>query len=405
MIKRRLEKTIKELLKLFPAVALIGARQVGKSTLMKTVLPEAKFFDLEKEKDFNYINNEPLLFLDDTTKPIAIDEAQLCPQLFPALRVAIDKERNKKGQFLISGSSSQDLQNNITESLAGRIAIIEIPCLTWDEALGRQQSLFYSKLDRVEEFFKLKALYSREEIYDLCLHGLFPEPFINKSNKIFYQQWQENYFKAYIERDIRALFPQLQIESYRKLIRMLATTSGEVLKISNFARSLDISEPTVKRYLDIAEGTFVWSRIKPYSKNIKKRLVKTAKAYIKDNNLINYMLNINDIDTLQTHPQYGLIWQSFVIEQIKKNLNSNLQRHYLYFYRTHNGSEIDLVLETESQLIPIEIKAGQVVKKHQIKALENFIEEHNCSYGLVINNADEVLRLSPKIYQVPAIFL
>jgi uncharacterized protein len=168
---------------------------------------------------------------------------------------------------------------------------------------------------------KIKAKrYSREELFQLCFFGLYPEPFLEREDTLKYRLWQENYFRSYIERDIRALFPQLNTEAYRRFIKMLGVASGDLFKASSFSNSLDVSQPTVKNYLEIAEGTFLIRRLNCYSKNTKKRLVKMPKAYIKDPVITNYLLNINNIDDLRSHPSFGNLGESFIIEQIIKNL-------------------------------------------------------------------------------------
>jgi len=405
MIKRQLESTIKSCLSRFPCVILIGARQVGKSTLMKKVLPHAKFFDLEDLEDYNFISSDPKLFLKTHHGPLVIDEAQFCPDLFKALRVKIDEDRSVNGRFLLSGSSSPHLLNKVCETLAGRIAIIEVPCLTWSEALGRKKSKFYSSLEDPKTLLKLKQNYSIDELFELCFYGLYPEPFLKRNDNKFFRAWQDNYFRTYIERDIRALFPNLELEAYRKLIMMLAQSSGDTIKYSQFSSSLGISEPTVKKYLNTAEGTFIWSSLKAFDKNSKKRLIKMPKGYLRDTILINYSYKLTDIDQMLSRPNFGLIWESFIIEQIYKNLQNVLPRPDFCYYRTQNKAEIDLVIETSKSLIPIEIKTNSSFKKDHILNMKNFMQEYMCDFGLLINNGSEIREIAERIYQVPASFL
>ena len=406
-IKRGIEKSIKILLEKFPCVALFGARQVGKSTLLHKVLPKARFFDLEYSPDLDQITDQTQLDLifKETKQSLVFDEAQLCPKLFSSLRVEIDRDRKNNGKFLLSGSSSHTLIKAITESLAGRVAMLEIPTLCWNEALGKKQSNFYQNLKSPESFKKLKPLFTREELLELCYFGLYPEPFLERKDSLKYKLWQENYFKSYIDRDVRALFPQLNLDAYRRFIRMLGVSSGDLFKASNFSNSLDVSQPTIKNYLEIAEGTFLWRKLNCYSKNTKKRLVKMPKGYIKDPILTNYLLNINSVSDLKSHPSFGNIWESFIIEQIIKNLEMHFIRANYYFYRTHHQAEIDFVIEGDFGLIPIEIKSGSFTKSEQLITLKNFIKEHKCPYGLVINMGEEVKQLTESIYQVPASFL
>ena len=389
MLNRNLKEKTLRYLEMFPCVVLLGARQVGKSTLLKQVLPTAKFYDLENSNDFDYIDNDPKLFLDSQTTPLVIDEA-----------------REVNGRFLLSGSSSPELLHRISESLAGRVATIDVPCLAWNEALERPLSNIYARLDDPDSFLSLPSHYSLDELYEFCLYGLYPEAFLKRKNdNDYYKVWQENYIRTYIERDIRALFPNLELDKYKKLILMLAQSSSETIKYANFASSLDISEPTVKNYLEIAEGTFIWSRLRAFDKNTKKRLIKMPKGYLRDTLLINYIYRLNDIEQMLSRPDFGLIWESFIIEQLHKNLRFTFSQVKLYYYRTQNGAEIDLIIETPKALIPVEIKSGSSFKKEQLTNLKNFIDEFSSPYGLIINNGSEVRKLADKIYQVPAIFL
>lgn len=404
-IQRSLVKQVKGMLNRFPCVVLLGARQVGKSTMLRQIFPQAKIFDLEKNSDFNRIDNDPELFINEVEKPLIIDEAQLCPKLFNALRVAIDANRSLYGQFLLTGSSSPELLKNISESLAGRVAILEVPTFDWSEATQSSESNFVKNLAKPEALLSLKANLSKQELNELCLHGSYPEPFLRRDDTIFFENWMENYFKTYIDRDIRALFPTLNFDAFKKFIRMLAVSSGDLINASNFARSLDVSQPTIKKYFEIVEGTFLWRSLKCYSKNTKKRLVKMPKGHLRDPGLINYLLKNYSVDDLKSHPNFGKIWETFIIEQILKRLSGELIHADAFFYRTHNQSEIDLILEGKFGLVPIEIKSGSSTEASKLKVLENFIEEQQCPYGIVINNGDEVFKLSPKILQIPAIYL
>lgn len=404
-IKRSLEKTITYLMQNFPCVAIVGARQVGKSTLLRQILPHASFFDLEREADFRRVDSDPELLFQEVQKPLIFDEAQLSPRLFKALRVEIDNNRNQNAQFLISGSSSPELLHNISETLAGRIAIVHLDALMWDEAMQVEQSGFVSALSTPEKLKALKANYTKRELLNLCLHGGYPEPFLKRDDKHYFSLWMENYVKTYVERDIRALFPTLKLDVYKRFIQMLAYASGEIINASNFARSLDVSQPTVKHYMDIVEGTFLWRKLPSYQKNVTKRVIKMPKGHIRDTGLINYFLRIDSVDDMRAHPQFGNVWESFVIEQIIRSFESQLERADFYYYRTQNLAEIDLIIESRAGLIPVEIKAGASTDSRKLSSLKRFIEEQHCPFGIVVNNGDEIYKLAENIYQVPAIFL
>lgn len=391
----------------FPCVAIIGARQVGKSTIMHQLLPDAPFFDLERESDFARISRDTEFFLKDNPTPLCIDEAQFYPQLFESMRVKIDENRKQPGQYLISGSSSPELLGNISESLAGRVAIVELGSFTTAECVGQGVPEFYTHLQagNFKHIDKIKSNITKQQVYETLLYGGYPEPFLKHSEKPFYDLWMENYFHTYIDRDIRRLFPQLNMDAYKRFIRMLAFASGDLINISNFAMSLDVSQPTAKSYFDIAAGTFLWRKLPSFQSNQMKSLIKMPKGHLRDTGLINYLLNINNIEQLKSHPNYGKIWETFVIEQILKNCDALMIKRQAYFYRTRGQAEIDLILETPTGLIPIEIKAGINIQEKQLKSLKNFIKEFNCPIGCVINNAENVAFISENIIQIPANFV
>ncbi|MEE9356040.1 MAG: DUF4143 domain-containing protein, partial [Methylococcaceae bacterium] len=196
-----------------------------------------------------------------------------------------------------------------------------------------------------------------------------------------------------------------KLDAYRRFVQMLAYASGEIINASNFARSLDVSQPTIQHYLEIVEGTFLWRKFPSYQKNATKRIVKMPKGQLRDTGLINYFLRLQSTDDLKAHPQFGRIWETFISEQVIRHFKNQLEHIEYYYYRTHNQAEIDLILETSAGIIPIEIKSGFTTSKRQIKTLERFVEEYHCPVGLLINNGDEVFKLSSRVYQLPAIYL
>ncbi|HLD75119.1 MAG TPA: ATP-binding protein [Bdellovibrionota bacterium] len=402
-IKRSAINSVSYLMKKFPAVAILGARQVGKTTLLHQLLPGAPFFDLEREVDYERIKSDPEFFLSQYTETIVLDEAQLCSELFPAMRVSIDKRRKINGQYLLSGSSSPLLTKSLSESLAGRVAIFELSQLHLQECWGYTASFYDWLIDKNGENCEdIKPITTWDQLIQSCYYGGFPDPFLQREDIKYFGLWMSNYFKTYIERDIRKLFSGLNTDVYRRFIRMLANSSGSILKASNFSKSLDVSEPTVKSYLEIAEGTFLWRTLPSFRKNLKKRLVKMPKGHIRDTGLLNYLSNIADAESLKAHPFFGSIWEVFIIEQIIRGLQSRLVDFRYYYYRTHNQAEVDLILEGPFGLIPIEIKLGMRIGREQIVTLEKFVKEYKCPFGLIINNGDKPQSLSPGIIQIPA---
>ncbi len=387
----------------FPIVALIGVRQCGKTTLLKTLDEEWKLFDLEKISDYNYISLDPDLFLRLNSNKIAIDEAQLLPSLFSALRIAVDNDRNKYGRYIITGSSSPELIKSISETLAGRIGIIEVSPLLLTETIINPPANLYSLINDpalIKDALLFKQTADLEMIHHYWLRGGYPEPFIRNDNG-FYDHWKENYINTYVERDISRLFPSLNRMRFKQFIQTLAYYSGTVINYSDIARSLQVSQPTVREYFKIAHGTFIWREILPYNKNTEKRITKHPKGYLRDSGILHHLLRINNLNQLLIHPKMGLSFESMVIEEIIRNLNARGIIFDYYYYRTSNGGEIDLILEGSFGIIPIEIKYSQHIGKKDIISLKEFVRDHDCPIAIVVNNGEKVVFLDEKIICIP----
>lgn len=402
---RNVHQNIIALLDNFPAVVVLGARQVGKSTLLKSVWPDARFFDLERRSDFQRLNDDPELVFQEAQGPIILDEAQLSATLFSALRVEIDQHRDRNGQFLLSGSSSPQLLRNVTETLAGRCAIVELGTFSWNEGQEKSASRFAQSLVSIEDLLKLVPVNTHAELLSQCLAGGYPEPQLNRNNALFFDQWMESYIQSYIDRDVRRLFPTLNLDAYQRFIKMLCFASAEIINLSNFSRSLGVSQPTVKKYINIMEGTFMWRTLNSFEKSHNKSVVKMSKGHIRDTGLICHLLNIHTIDDLKSHPKYDHLWESFVIEQILKSLQDNLITHRYFYYRSRSKAEVDLVLEGRFGTIPIEIKASYSTPRAQLRSLQDFVVKNHCPFGILVNNGEEICMLSQDIVQIPASYL
>ncbi len=403
-IDRDISASIRLLMTEFPAVVVLGARQVGKSTLLHHLFPDIRRFDLEKQSDFDLVHHDIEFFLHTNPAPIIFDEAQLSPELFKALRVKIDQNRAISGQYLLSGSSSPELLHHISESLAGRIAICELDPFTWTEATHTPTSRFYDILtdQNWSDFAQLHPTHSFETLIQRCVEGGYPEVVTKTHSTQFRQRWADNYIKTYIERDIRRLFPGLKLDSYRRFIQMLGMSSGQFINHSNLARSLDVSQPTIKSYIDIASGTFLWRHLPVFCANPLKSHTRMPKGYIRDSGLLCFMLNIHSKQTLMNHPHFGFIWECFIAEQILRNLTSRLIPYKAWAYRTDNQSEIDLIIEGPFGVIPIEIKSGISLRRPQLQAITHFMDTHKCPVGIVITNGSEGYQIGPNLVHVPA---
>lgn len=409
MDKRRyLDHKVSQLLEMFPVVAVIGARQCGKSTLVRNLHPEWSYYDLENPNDYQLISSDPVSFFSINKEKVIIDEAQQYPDLFRVLRGVIDEDRRHCGRFLITGSSSPEIVKGLTESLAGRVATIEMWPFKQGELYARPLANIYQLVaqGKKDELLGIKPVVEMAQVMSTWFWGGFPEPSLAVNESRFVPLWMENYLRDYINRDIRGLFPRLNIHNYRRFLLALAQFSGHQLNMSTLARSLEVSVSTVKDYLDIIHHTFLWRNLPPFEKNRLKKVQKAPKGYFRDQGLLHYLLRIRDIDSLLLHPVAGFSFESYVTEEIIRGFQSTMEPSIEFsYYRTIDRSEVDLVVEGFWGLLPVEIKLNSLVKKQSLRGLENFIADTGTPFGIVVNRGKDVRYLSDKVIQVPVNYL
>ncbi|MBT3347519.1 MAG: ATP-binding protein [Thiotrichales bacterium] len=409
--KRELEQKCNHLLEMFPVVAVIGARQCGKSTFVKNLRPNWKYYDLESPDHYQLISSDPVAFFEINRDNIIIDEAQQYPELFRVLRGVIDKERGKRGRFILTGSSSPDIISGINESLAGRIATIEMSPFKQSEMYGEDASLLYTMITntsvKLADFNLLQPLTSLKNTMSIWLNGGFPEPFIiGGSEPLFHKQWMENYIANYVGRDIRALFPRLNIHAFKQFLTLLAQFSGHQLNMSNMARAIAVSVPTIKEYLEIIHHTFLWRNLSAYTKNPLKKVQKSKKGLFRDQGMLHHLLKIDSVDDLLLHPVAGLSFESFVIEELIRGLQATMATQLEFsYYRTVDRSEVDLIIEGDFGMVPVEVKLNSIVDARSLTGLNNFISDMQVDYGIVINRGKRVEQLSDKIIQIPVNYI
>ena len=338
MIHRFVTQDLLELLREFPAMAIVGPRQVGKTTLAKLlaaqVQKEMVYIDLENPRDELKLQDPVLFFEANEDKCVVIDEIQRKKELFPILRSMIDKNR-KASRFILLGSASPELIRDSSESLAGRI--------------------YYKELTP----FHLIEVSESQDVNQLFLRGGFPNSLLAISDKASFR-WRESFIQTYVERDLPLLGLPMQPAESRRVLRMLANLNGQLLNYASLAKSLGVSSPTVKRYVQFLQQAFLIELLEPFSGNSTKRITKSPKIYIRDTGIANYMLGNVAYNDLLAHPKVGDIWEAFVLQQLAAILPSSVDR---CFYRTTNGAEIDLVLTFPSnEKIGIEMKWSSTPK-------------------------------------------
>ena len=328
--RANLVETLKSRLERNPAVALLGARQVGKSTLAEVLLkqfPGAIYLDLERPADMNKLTDPEAFFTSVGQVLICLDEIQRLPDIFPVLRGLID--RNKRNtQFLLLGSASRDLIRQSSESLAGRLSYLEITPFTQAEVPAITPAVHW-------------------------LRGGYPRSVLADDDESSFQ-WREDYIRTFLERDIPQLGFHIPANTMARLWQMLAHSHGQVLNASKLAASMGISPHTIRKYIDLLEQTFMLRVLLPYTNNTKKRLVKSPRVYLRDSGILHALLGIENQQELFGHPVYGASWEGYVIE----NIVTRLPRWKPSFFRTSNGAEMDLVLEKGSRRIAVEVKSS-----------------------------------------------
>ena len=333
-LERVIAKEVALRLRQFPVVAILGPRQCGKSTLAKRIIgamADAVYLDLEIPSDLNRLSDAEAFLRANNDHLVCIDEIQRRPNLFPVIR-GISDITGRDGQLLILGSASSELLRQTSESLAGRIAHLDLtPFLISETGSPAMQKHW--------------------------LRGGFPDSFLAESDDASFV-WRQNFIRTYLEQDIPSLGFNVTTQTIQRLWSMLAHSSGQLLNMAKLAGSLDVSSPTVKHYIEILEKTYMVRILRPYHVNLKKRLVKGPKVYLRDTGILHALLSIESQNTLFGHPAYGGSWESYALEQ----LCAATPGWSPSFYRTEKGAEIDLILENGARRIACEFKASSAPK-------------------------------------------
>jgi predicted AAA+ superfamily ATPase len=358
MLARDAEKTLIRLAKSFPIVAITGPRQAGKTTLAKAVFKGKPYVSLENPDEREFAQNDPKRFLARFPNGAVLDEVQRCPSLLSWLQGLVD-ERGGMGDFVLTGSAQFDLIEGITQTLAGRVGRVELLPLSSRELKAANQL--------------------PNSLSQMLIQGGYPALY---DRKITTQDWFSNYVATYVERDVRQLISVRNLSQFQTFLKMCASRTGQLINLTSLGADCGISAVTAKQWLSVLETSYIVTLLRPHHSNFGKRLVKTPKIYFLDSGLAAWLMGIRSAETLETHAARGALFESWVVSELyKKRLNAGLPID-LFFWRDNTGNEVDLIVENEKGLQPIEIKSGstyasdwsQGLKKWQALAQNSSLE-------------------------------
>ena len=400
-IKRSLEKVVSEVTKEYPVVLVTGPRQVGKTTMLQKLMEgtERDYVSLDDLNERSLAKNDPELFLQLHKPPILIDEVQYAPELFTYIKIHVDKSHNP-GDFWLTGSQVFKLMHGVKESLAGRVAVLSLTSLSQAEMCGAQMEPFTIDLESLGNRGKARKPADTRGIYDRIFRGSMPAIVSgqNSNNQIFYSSC----LATYIERDVKELSDAIDSLKFLKFITAVAARCGQMLNVADIARDADINQKQAKDWLGILETLGIIFYLHPYSNNLLKRLVKTPKLYFYDTGLICYLTKWSGADTLESGAMNGAILENYVVAEIRKTYLNSGKEPFMYYYRDKDAKEIDIVLEHDGVLNPIEIKKSANPGPELVKVF-SLLDKSSTprSKGAVICMKPELSAIDRENYIVP----
>lgn len=364
MISRSILKETKETANDFKVVCVTGPRQSGKTTLCKQVFKNKPYVTLEDPDIATIAKSNERKFLNQFKNGAILDEVQRVPTLFNYLQGIVDS-KNKNNQFVLTGSNNFLMQQNISQSLAGRVGYIELLPFSLNE------------LKRTK--------YKNRSLEESILNGFYPSIVTKKTTA---QRWLINYLMTYVERDVRLIKNIGNTFLFNKFIKLVAGRAAQLLNVNTLANEVGVDNKTINSWLGILQSSYIAYSLIPFHQNFNKRVIKSPKIYFYDTGLLCFLLNIHSISALKKSKYYGAIFENFIVSEIKKNRTNKEQNGEMYFFRDSAGNEVDLILEKEEKLIPIEIKSTKKVNTDSTKNLRWFNKVFREDGGILINSGD-----------------
>jgi hypothetical protein len=397
-IDRSLEPVVRKAAREFPAVVLAGPRQSGKATLLRHLFREThRYISLEPPDVRAAAADDPRSFLELNQPPVILDEVQYVPGLMPYIKERIDKSRGKTGQYLLTGYRNLPLSENITESLGRRATILRLLPLSYREITNTPQANFPWEMGARSG----RHNFVFRDLWESFLKGGYPEIAANPKRDV--ARWHASYVQTYLERDLRSLRQIGDLTQFHMFLRALAARSAQLLNITDLARDLGLAVNTVKAWISVLEATCQIFILRPYFRNVGKRLVKTPKVYFADVGTLCYLVGLKDAEHAMSGPMGSAIFKTAVVGEIMRRLSGRGERPHLYFWRTSTGVEVDLIVEIAGKLIPIEIKMSATPDRSMARNIVSFRKDlyGQSEKGFVVHPGDVTLRLVPDAIALP----
>ena len=398
-IERSLEPVLKQAAREFPVVVLTGPRQSGKTTLLKHLFDgRYAYVSLEPPDVRASAVSDPRGFLDMYPPPAIFDEVQYAPELLPYVKERVDAHRDKAGQYLLTGSQNLLLLERVSESLAGRAAILRLLPLSFREIAGAPLAPFPWESGPAHA---KRSTLSTRDLWENLLRGGYPEPVANPRRDI--SLWHASYAQTYLERDVRSLRQIGDLTQFQSLLRALAARNAQLLSLTDLSRELGITVNTVKAWLSVLEATFQIIVMRPYFANIGKRLVKTPKVYFADTGTLCYLAGLKTAEHAAAGPMGGSILETAVVSEIFKSYWNRGVEPPVWFWRTSTGTEVDVVVESEGRLVPVEVKLSATPVPGMARGIETFRRDlgDRAAKGYVVHPGDVWLPLGPDATALP----
>lgn len=397
-IRRSLEPVVRRAESEFPTVVLTGPRQSGKTTLLQRLFADRRYVSLDPPDVRAAALEDPRSFLEIHRPPVVLDEVQNAPELLPYIKERIDRDRSAAGQYLLTGSQNLLLAEKVTESLAGRAAMLRLFPLSRREAAGRPG--WPLAWERADDSIPSRAM-AFGALWRGFLRGGYPELAAHPRRDA--ALWHTGYIQTYLERDVRALRQIGSLTDYQNFLRVLAARSAQLLNITDVSRDLGVAVNTVKAWLSVLEATYQVIVLRPYFANVGKRLVKTPKVYFTDVGTLCHLAGLKDPEHAASGPMGGAILETAVLSEIHRTLTHRGVEPRVFFWRTTAGAEADFVVESGGTLIPIEVKLSATPRPAMGSAIRQFQRDMGSAAGpgFVVHPGDVTLPLGPGVTALP----